>query len=221
MLTHENFTSLVASLAPLFPLEQGRPRAQRAAAAPHVRVHLRDAAAALARRARRLPRRAERASASSRPEARAHHRRWSACRRCGSCSSGASSRRSTERGALARSVFDFAVELNRSLGKNARASTPAGSSSAPCTRGSAATCVTSSAAARRCPSDTQKLFAGLGLQLAEGYGLTEASPVLTVADGRARARSRARRQGDPRRRDPHRRARTPRASARCSRAART
>jgi long-chain acyl-CoA synthetase len=31
------------------------------------------------------------------------------------------------------------------------------------------------------PPDTQKLFAGLGLKLTEGYGLTEASPVLTVA----------------------------------------
>ena len=31
------------------------------------------------------------------------------------------------------------------------------------------------------PKETQKLFAGLGLHLAEGYGLTEAAPVLTVA----------------------------------------
>ena len=31
------------------------------------------------------------------------------------------------------------------------------------------------------PKDTQKLFSGLGLHLSEGYGLTEAAPVLTVA----------------------------------------
>lgn len=31
------------------------------------------------------------------------------------------------------------------------------------------------------PHDTAKLFTGLGLKLAEGYGLTEAAPVLTVA----------------------------------------
>src|SRR5262249_50721816 len=31
------------------------------------------------------------------------------------------------------------------------------------------------------PKDTQKLFTGLGFKLTEGYGLTEAAPVLTVA----------------------------------------
>lgn len=33
------------------------------------------------------------------------------------------------------------------------------------------------------PPDTQKFFSGLGLHLTEGYGLTEAAPVLTVSEG--------------------------------------
>ena len=37
------------------------------------------------------------------------------------------------------------------------------------------------------PSDVHQLFRDLGLPLAEGYGLTEAAPVLTVADSSTRA----------------------------------
>lgn len=45
------------------------------------------------------------------------------------------------------------------------------------------------------PPDVYKTFQGLGLQLAEGYGLTEAAPVLTVA--KATPRSRGRHVGRP------------------------
>jgi len=38
------------------------------------------------------------------------------------------------------------------------------------------------------PPDTAKLFAGLGMPLAEGYGLTEAAPVLAVAEARVGAK---------------------------------
>ena len=42
------------------------------------------------------------------------------------------------------------------------------------------------------PQDTLKLFRGLGFNLYEGYGLTEASPVLAVTRASARASTRAR-----------------------------
>ncbi len=72
------------------------------------------------------------------------------------------------------------------------------------------------------PESTHQLFAGLGLHLAEGYGLTEAAPVLTVAERQARS-ARSGHVGKPIpgveiRIDP---SRTPRVWARSWRAART
>ena len=61
-----------------------------------------------------------------------------------------------------------------------RCSTGASCCSGRCTRSSAGGCGCSSPAARRCRPRPMKAFRGLGFNLFEGYGLTEASPVLTV-----------------------------------------
>jgi long-chain acyl-CoA synthetase len=95
--------------------------------------------------------------------------------------------RVAERGALVSHVFDFAVELNRSLGKTTGIDVgrvlfgPVHQA-----LGGHLKFLVSGGAAL--PERTHRVFAGLGLHLAEGYGLTEASPVLTVAEGKPGAR---------------------------------
>ncbi len=96
--------------------------------------------------------------------------------------------RLAEHGALASKVFDFAVELNRTLGKNV--GLDAGRVLfGPVHEGLGGHLrfLVSGGAALH-PS-THALFQGLGLHLAEGYGLTEAAPVLTVAPGGPGARA--------------------------------
>ncbi|HWZ92007.1 MAG TPA: 1-acyl-sn-glycerol-3-phosphate acyltransferase, partial [Polyangiaceae bacterium] len=96
--------------------------------------------------------------------------------------------RIAEHGAFASQVFEFALELNRSLGKNLGVDTgkllfgPVHHA-----LGGHLKFLVSGGAAL--PQSTHHLFAGLGLHLAEGYGLTEASPVLSVAPGGPRARA--------------------------------
>ena len=96
--------------------------------------------------------------------------------------------RVAERGPVASWIFDAALELNRALGKSLGVDAgkllfgPVHSQ-----LGSNLRFLVSGAAAL--PARTHRLFAGLGLHLAEGYGLTEAAPVLTVAEGTPGARS--------------------------------
>lgn len=85
-----------------------------------------------------------------------------------------------ERGQLFELAFDTLIDMNRSLGK--ATGLDAGRllfGSVHNRFGGNIRVLISGGAAL--PPDTQKLFVGLGLPLAEGYGLTEASPVLTVA----------------------------------------
>ncbi|HWP08245.1 MAG TPA: AMP-binding protein [Polyangiaceae bacterium] len=96
--------------------------------------------------------------------------------------------RVAERGALFSHVFDFAVELNRSLGK-AIGMDAGRALFGPVHQGLGGHLRFLVSGGAALPERTHHLFAGLGLHLAEGYGLTEASPVLTVAEAGPTARS--------------------------------
>lgn len=88
--------------------------------------------------------------------------------------------RVAERGAVAGRVFDMAVELNRSLGKSL--GVDAGRLLfGPVHDGLGGHLRYLVSGGAALPEETHRLFAGLGLHLTEGYGLTEASPVLSVA----------------------------------------
>lgn len=87
-----------------------------------------------------------------------------------------------DRGQIAKAIFDFATSLNRTLGQ--KTGLDAGrllfGPVHKALGGNLRYMVSGGAAL---PEDTHKLFQGLGIHLAEGYGLTEAAPVLTVAKG--------------------------------------
>jgi long-chain acyl-CoA synthetase len=102
--------------------------------------------------------------------------------------------RLAEHGKLASHVFEAAVELNRALGKTL--GIDAGKllfGPVHEALGGHLRYLVSGGAAL--PERTHHVFAGMGLHLAEGYGLTEAAPVLTVA--RAGTRSRPGHVGKP------------------------
>jgi len=85
-----------------------------------------------------------------------------------------------ERGGIAARGFDWALELNRVLGK--KMGVDAGKlffGAVHARLGGNVKYLISGGSAL--PKSTAKVFAGLGLKLSEGYGLTEAAPVLTVA----------------------------------------
>src|SRR5262249_7420596 len=92
-----------------------------------------------------------------------------------------------EQGPAAALAFDWALELNRLLGK--RLGVNAGRlffGSVHDALGGHTRFLISGGAAL--PKDTAELFAGLGLPLSGGYGLTEAAPVLTVAKASLKAK---------------------------------
>ncbi len=96
--------------------------------------------------------------------------------------------RVAERGPFAEIAFDTLIELNRALGKST--GLDLGRSLFGAVHGELGghlKYLVSGGAALK--SETHSLFQGLGLHLTEGYGLTEASPVLTVAKGNPRAKA--------------------------------
>ncbi len=91
-----------------------------------------------------------------------------------------------ERGPLAMRAFDMGLELSRLIGKQTGFNAGRLFFGAVHDKlGGRMKHMISGGAAL--PKDTAKLFAGLGLPLAEGYGLTEAAPVLTVARASVKA----------------------------------
>lgn len=91
------------------------------------------------------------------------------------------------RGPLWKAAFDFATDANRKLGRalGVDAGKLVFSPLHEALGGNLRTIISGGAALS---PDTHKLFAGLGLHLTEGYGLTEAAPVLTVAEPSPRAK---------------------------------
>jgi long-chain acyl-CoA synthetase len=91
------------------------------------------------------------------------------------------------RGKLFNLAFDMSLELNRKIGKSTGLDMGKLLFGSVHSRfgGNIRLLISGGAAL---PADTQKLFSGLGLHLSEGYGLTEASPVLTVTEARPGAK---------------------------------
>ncbi|PRQ04090.1 Long-chain-fatty-acid--CoA ligase [Enhygromyxa salina] len=92
-----------------------------------------------------------------------------------------------DRGRLSEKLFDFALDLNRNVGKTLGVDLgrvlfgPVHQQ-----LGGNLKYLVSGAAAL--PRDVHRTFQGLGLHLAEGYGLTEAAPVLTLSKASPRSK---------------------------------
>ncbi len=182
MLTHANFTSLIAALAPLFPLT--RSDAALSVVPLHHTFELTcGLLLPLSRGARvcyvgvvngeRIAQglRASRATAMVGVPAL-----WQLLERRVLMQVDA-------RGPLARAAFDVAAEANRWLGANTGVDVGKllfGAVHAG--MGGRMKWLISGGASL--PVETQRFFASIGLGLTEGYGLTEAAPVLTVARSR-------------------------------------
>jgi long-chain acyl-CoA synthetase len=179
MLTHSNFTSLVAALAPLFPLTGGD-RVLSVLPLHHTFEFTCGMVLPFSRGARVVyldELKGDRVSAGLK-QARVTAMVgvpavWHLLER-------RILSQVSAQGPIAEKAFELGAELNRMLGKTTgidlgrilfgQVHEALGGNIRYLISGGAAL-----------PKDTAKLFAGLGFKLTEGYGLTEAAPVLTVA----------------------------------------
>jgi long-chain acyl-CoA synthetase len=179
MLTHANFTSLVAALAPIFPLSPGD-AVLSVLPLHHTFEFTCGLLLPLTRGARVVyigelsgDRLAEALKASRAKAMVGVPALWQLVER-------RILQHVDEHGPLARAAFDVATEANRWLASNV--GVDVGSvlfGSVHAAMGGHMRWLISGGAAL--PRETQERFAGLGLALTEGYGLTEAAPVLTVS----------------------------------------
>lgn len=179
MLTHANFTSLVAALAPLFPLSSGD-RVLSVLPLHHTFEFTCGMLLPFSRGARIVyldELKGDRVSAALK-EARVTAMVgvpavWQLLER-------RILSQVQAKGPIAEKAFEIAAEVNRQLSRTTGVDlgrvlfgpVHAGLG------GNIRYLISGGAAL---PKETQRLFAGLGLKLTEGYGLTEAAPVLTVA----------------------------------------
>jgi long-chain acyl-CoA synthetase len=186
MLTHANFTSLLAALGPIFPLSE-KDRVLSVLPLHHTFEFTCGMLLPLSRGSRILY--LDELTAEKLSEGLTKGRvtamvgvpaLWQMLER-------RVQQRVKEQGATAAKAFDFAMEINRVLGQ--RAGLNLGRvffGDIHDALGGGPRYLISGGAAL--PKQTAEFFQGLGLPLAEGYGLTEASPVLTVAIASSRAK---------------------------------
>ena len=186
MLTHGNFTSLIAALAPIFPLTE-RDRVLSVLPLHHTFEFTCGMLLPLSRGARILY--LDELSAEKLSEGLTKGRvtamvgvpaLWQMLER-------RVHQRVKDQGPMAARAFDWALELNRSLGQSAGVNLGRlFFGNVHDALGGGPRYLISGGAAL--PKQTAEFFQGIGLPLAEGYGLTEASPVLTVAKASIKAK---------------------------------
>lgn len=179
MLTHNNFCSLIAALAPLFPLKPSD-RVLSVLPLHHTFEFACGLLLPLSRGARIVYIREINAEGLSEGLNEGRITALAGVPALWQMLERRIHTRVAEKGEIASKVFDWTLELNRLVGKKSGANLGRlffgtvheglGGNIRWLISGGAAL-----------PKDTAEFFAGLGLPLAEGYGLTEASPVLTVA----------------------------------------